>query len=1042
MRFSGRSIFPILHLKGRRAERWLWLAVLWFLVPAGISAERPSNWRIFRAGDGLRDSHATAVTLSPRGNVWVKHGDVDEISVLDGYGVSTFPSPGTNSYRVYESQSRQLWSLYDEGVMLYDGKKWIAHPIPEIRAEIQDDPLRRVRQIPLVPGSRFNVYFLLSRRLMQFNSSTETVTLIKHVDSTGLGRFNEMVEARDGGLWITGTRGLGKLDGPIRNLSGDKAWHEDLISERLQVENLQRPFESDAGRLVMAASDTQVADRRVVLQFDGAQWSKRYAATENVRQAWPGWDRTLWAYNTFNTLLRFEDSPEAPPTRERISVEKYKDVAFEANGDFWLATTEGLIRYAPFAWRTPREMEGVNSLVHAMLEDAVGNLWFASTEGLVALRGNKSTLIRWPEGFEADFQTTDQLFQLPDGRIAIGAQNRPLIYNPETGAFTPVVHPSGRRVKLIGQGKSGKLSVQTSKGEFTEAGAYFLEQFNGESFTPVIESQPDWNLGGELFFLHVAQNDDVWVGGTRGLALVRNEQLQVFGLAQGFVEDKAFCVLELGNGKIWCGGDDKILEFNGRTWAVIRSGLDRIHRMLLANDGKIWIATSSVLYCYSDGVWMSHAEEEGLPTGFISEILQDRRGRIWVGTTRGISLYHPEADLNPPKPLQPVLENSGRPMSDAPVTLLFNGVDKWNYTPPHRLLFSYRVDEGPWSPYTNAVSKSFNNLGSGKHRFEVRAMDRNWNESVSTAALEFALAIPWYRESRLMFVLVTGLVLVLFFAGLAVNRNRQLIRSYAEVEKIVAQRTKELERSNEELLHSQKMRALGTLAAGIAHDFNNILSIIKGSAQIIEGNMEDKERIRTRLSRIRTVVDQGAGIVKSMLGLSRVSEKDFILYDLNSVVEDTIKVLGDRFLQEVTIGFEAAPSLPSVVGVKELTQQMLLNLILNSADAMAGQGEIVIKTGQLINLPGDLALPPAIAASYVYVAVRDSGCGISPEVLPRIFEPFFTTKAFSTRRGTGLGLSMVYELAKEMGYGLKVRSKLDKGSTFTILVPINKLMMS
>ena len=99
------------------------------------------------------------------------------------------------------------------------------------------------------------------------------------------------------------------------------------------------------------------------------------------------------------------------------------------------------------------------------------------------------------------------------------------------------------------------------------------------------------------------------------------------------------------------------------------------------------------------------------------------------------------------------------------------------------------------------------------------------------------------------------------------------MRSYAEVEKKVAERTRELEVANRQLLHSQKMNALGTLAAGIAHDFNNILSIIKGSAQIIEDNLDNHGKVRTRVDRINTVVEQGAGIVKAMLGFSRDSDE-------------------------------------------------------------------------------------------------------------------------------------------------------------------------
>ena len=126
-----------------------------------------------------------------------------------------------------------------------------------------------------------------------------------------------------------------------------------------------------------------------------------------------------------------------------------------------------------------------------------------------------------------------------------------------------------------------------------------------------------------------------------------------------------------------------------------------------------------------------------------------------------------------------------------------------------------------------------------------------------------------YRETRLVLISIAGVGVAMFFAGLAFNRHRRLSRSYIEVESKVAERTRELEIANRELVHSQKMNALGTLAAGIAHDFNNILSIIKGSTQIIEDNLENPDKIRTRTDRIKLVVEQGAGIVKAMLGFSR-----------------------------------------------------------------------------------------------------------------------------------------------------------------------------
>jgi signal transduction histidine kinase len=102
---------------------------------------------------------------------------------------------------------------------------------------------------------------------------------------------------------------------------------------------------------------------------------------------------------------------------------------------------------------------------------------------------------------------------------------------------------------------------------------------------------------------------------------------------------------------------------------------------------------------------------------------------------------------------------------------------------------------------------------------------------------------------------------------------------------------------------------------------------------------------------------------------------------------------------------------------------------------MEHKGEVLLSTGLVSHLPTDMALAPARAGHYVYVSVRDTGCGIKPDVLPRIFEPFFTTKALSVRRGTGLGLSIVYELARALGYGVEVRSRPGQGTAFTIYLP-------
>jgi signal transduction histidine kinase len=129
-------------------------------------------------------------------------------------------------------------------------------------------------------------------------------------------------------------------------------------------------------------------------------------------------------------------------------------------------------------------------------------------------------------------------------------------------------------------------------------------------------------------------------------------------------------------------------------------------------------------------------------------------------------------------------------------------------------------------------------------------------------------------------------------------------------------------------------------------------------------------------------------------------------------------------------------NVPELAVSPEFIQQILINLIFNAAEAMDDEKQIALTTAMTDCLPPNIFLQPAKAEAFVLVSVRDQGSGIAPEIQSRIFEPFFTTKALSSRRGTGLGLSMVYELARKMGAGLAVHSVVGQGSEFTLIVPV------
>ncbi len=990
--------------------------------------------------DGLAESACISVSLAPQGRVLARHLKSASISQFDGYTVTTIPGPDAGNSRIYESPGGQLWTVVAEGLQEFRSGNWLLHPLPEIATEFRARLPRVIDPVPLCPVRQGVVLFLLPDRLLEFNTEAPDhprVETLLAAAQTRLAKFSGLTLARDGGLWIAGARGLVRISGPVRNLRRDSEWHDFVLSESLRITNLQEPQEDEEG-VVTALAESTVDRQKALAHFDGQHWTTEAIPVEKVRHAWRGPERTDWA-STIDSLCEWEPGGREAIESEEGTVSQYYDVAVEPGGGFWPASSEGLFRYAPYTWRCPAAARNIHSPVHGLTGDEVGRLWFASGSTLHSLLNENRRECPLPLATSNGAPSVRALFHLKNGSLLIEAGDRRFQFDPTTAAFTVVrSRLDSGLLRPLGLLKDGRLCFQTVEAAAAEQ-AVRLEAYDGATFEPFALPPLKLGPGRVLSAFFAAQNGDIWLSGDRGTARYHDQKWRTFVSTEGSNPESVVAFTEFADGRIWCATPDRVWAFDGRNWSAVRVGLDRINTLMAARDGGLWVGTDSGLLRFFQGAWVENGPEEGLPSGGVREVYEDARGRIWVSTIHGLSAYHPEADLDPPRTHVQILGSKDNNIPEgSAITVVFGGQDRWNYTPRHRLLFSYRLGGLDWLPFQEDRTFSFADLPAGKHVLQVRAMDRNCNIDPNPAHLDFVVALPWYKESQPVAIAIVGMAVALFFAALAFNRHRQLLRSYAEVEQKVAQRTQELELANRQLLHSQKMNALGALAAGIAHDFNNILSIIRGSAQIIEDNLDNPAKISTRVDRINTVVEQGAGIVKAMLGFSRGSSEQPASCDMNTVLDDTLKLLGDRFLREVHITLERAPALPEVPCSKDFIQQVLLNFIFNAAESMTGRKQIVLATRLMAKLPASLVLSPASAPGYVAVSVRDVGCGISPENLPRIFEPFFTTKALSTRRGTGLGLSMVYELARKMEAGLAVDTVLGQGSIFTLILPVRE----
>jgi len=276
--------------------------------------------------------------------------------------------------------------------------------------------------------------------------------------------------------------------------------------------------------------------------------------------------------------------------------------------------------------------------------------------------------------------------------------------------------------------------------------------------------------------------------------------------------------------------------------------------------------------------------------------------------------------------------------------------------------------------------------------------------------------------------------------------EEDLKRFAEELESRVAERTEELQAANAALLRdieerkkleaqlvqSQKMESIGTLAGGIAHDFNNILNIISGYMFLLAESRGQAEQMEESVGVINETVQRGSALVQQLLTLGQKSRGTrYVLLNINTVAEGLLKIVKETFQKTIELTFSLDPNLPAILGDKTQIEQVLLNIFVNARDAMPTGGTLVLKTCSVDGASLQFGL--ATAGPYVCLEVIDSGIGMDESTRIRIFEPFFSTK--ETAQRAGLGLSVVYGIIKNHQGYIDVESQPGCGTVFRIYIP-------
>jgi signal transduction histidine kinase len=267
-----------------------------------------------------------------------------------------------------------------------------------------------------------------------------------------------------------------------------------------------------------------------------------------------------------------------------------------------------------------------------------------------------------------------------------------------------------------------------------------------------------------------------------------------------------------------------------------------------------------------------------------------------------------------------------------------------------------------------------------------------------------------------------------------------------ELERLVAERTADLERANSKLreeiagreraqaalLQAQKIEALGQLVGGVAHDFNNLLMAVIGNLDLLSKKLGEDARLHRLLNGAMEGARRGASLTQRLLAFARKQELKAQATEVRSLVEDMMGLIARSVGPMVRVVFKAEGVVPAVDVDPNQLEMALLNLAVNARDAMASGGELTIRLGvQNVDEQAQLGIR---SGRYVVLSVQDTGVGMDPETLAKAVEPFFSTKGVG--KGTGLGLSMVFGLAQQSGGALRLESAPSNGTTARLWLPI------
>ena len=657
-----------------------------------------------------------------------------------------------------------------------------------------------------------------------------------------------------------------------------------------------------------------------------------------------------------------------------------------------------------------------------IIPDEKSYLWLACDEGLVHFQKKSGKYIKatFPNNLWLDEKRPSLrcLLKEPAGTLLLGFADGTLLrYSPQKDAFTPLSDKANFRLEKgifnIFRDRRGTIWIGTDGGGLY---SYDSSADTIESFFAGIDSLR-W-----IQRVNAVREDhygNLWVATSKGLAIVnlKTKKVRRFSTENGLPNNFIYAIEHGREDEFWISSNRGITSLRG----TLQKGF------------------TILSFSQDDGL---QSEEFNTNSSFRAE-----DGELFFGGINGLNYFYPQnIHLNTFRPsvaitrfeimlkeqkLNPVGQSFELPHNYNFFRFEFAALD---YTNPRKNRYKYIMEgfDNDWIDAGHRRFATYTNLPPGQYTFRVYGTNNDgvWNEEDTWVKLD--ISSPYWK-TPLAYIIYLYILIISVFLIIS-RRSHKLEKINRLLEQRVEEKTKEvregyrrLRESQDQLIESAKMRAIGTMASGIVHDFNNLLSIILGSVQLVIQKNRDRA-LDKHLEYIQAAATDGAKIIQKIQDFSRGSSKETTsLIDINQMLKNVVEItrfkwISQKRMQGISIDF--ALDLVQNVKVRANRSEIRLaftNIIINAIESFTTSGKIYITTKVIKN-------------QWIEVSVKDEGRGIDKQTISRIFEPFYSTKG---SEGNGLGLTQVYGIVSRSNGSIEVKSKPDKGTEVLIRLPIS-----